>query len=412
VISYTYDEQDQLISETDPISGNTIHYTYDALGNRETKIVKDAAGKVLSTTNYTYNAMNQLTSIDDKSLTYNENGQLTDSREIHYDWDADGHLIQASRKVDGSSIAAYDYDEQGRRVRSIVGDVTTNYTYDGNSNRVLYETNASNQMTCYYTYTAGGQLLSMTRVGGNTYFYHYNAHGDVITVTDTQQNTVATYTYDAWGNILSQSGSFADENPYRYAGYRYDKETGLYYLMARYYNPQNGNFLSLDPDPGDEDDPQTQNGYSYANNNPVMMVDPDGHWAVALAAVWWVPGVGQAVVLVAAVAIIYYSYTYSRNDAVRFSRNKPGPPDPAAKGRAHTRVKRKGGKITGYTTYGKDGKPRKQFRGEEGRTHHDKINKRDVPRPNVKEWRYRKSPDGKKHRYKHVRRPYKREYPK
>jgi RHS repeat-associated protein len=276
VISYTYDEQDQLTSETDPISGNTIHYTYDALGNRETKIVKDAAGKVLSTTNYTYNAMNQLTAINDESLNYNENGQLIDNGEIRYDWDAEGRLIQASRKADGSSIAAYDYDEQGRRIRSVVGDVTTNYVYDGTSNRVLYETNASNQMTCYYTYTAGGQLLSMTRVGGETYFYHYNAHGDVITVTDTQQNTVATYTYDAWGNILSQSGSFADENPYRYAGYRYDKETGLYYLMARYYSPQNGNFLSLDPDPGDDDDPQTQNGYNYSNNNPVTMMDPDG----------------------------------------------------------------------------------------------------------------------------------------
>jgi RHS repeat-associated protein len=288
VISYTYDEQDQLTSETDSISGNTIHYTYDALGNRETKIVKDAAGKVLSTTNYTYNAMNQLTAVNDEPLTYNENGQLTDSGEIHYDWDADGHLIQASRKVDGSSIASYDYDEQGRRIRSVVGDITANYVYDGISNRVLYETNASNQMTCYYTYTAGGHLLSMTRVGGDTYFYHYNAHGDVIAVTDAQQNTVATYTYDAWGNILSQSGSFAEENPYRYAGYRYDKETGLYYLMARYYNPQHGNFLSLDPDPGDEDDPQTQNGYNYANNNPVIGTDPDGHF------VWFAVGLAFA----------------------------------------------------------------------------------------------------------------------
>jgi RHS repeat-associated protein len=235
--------------------------------------------------------MNQLTAVNDEPLTYNENGQLIDSGEIHYDWDAEGRLISASRKANGSSIAVYDYDEQGRRVRSIVGDVTTNYIYDGTSNRVLYETNASNQMTCYYTYTAGGQLLSMTRVGGDTYFYHYNAHGDVIAVTDIQQNTVATYTYDAWGNILSQSGSFAEENPYRYAGYRYDKETGLYYLMARYYNPQNGNFLSLDPDPGDDDDPQTQNGYNYANNNPVMMVDPDGHIA------WWVAAaVGGALI--------------------------------------------------------------------------------------------------------------------
>ena len=110
------------------------------------------------------------------------------------------------------------------------------------------------------------------------YFYHYNAHGDVIALTDAQGNIVARYQYDAWGNILSQSGALADENPYRYAGYQYDQETGLYYLIARYYHPVHGVFLSLDPDPGDADDILTQNGYTYANNNPVMLVDPDGHW--------------------------------------------------------------------------------------------------------------------------------------
>ncbi|GAC91883.1 Rhs family protein [Anoxybacillus flavithermus NBRC 109594] len=70
----------------------------------------------------------------------------------------------------------------------------------------------------------------------------------------------------------------ADENPYRYAGYQYNQETGLYYLIARYYHPTHGVFLSLDPDPGDADDILTQNGYTYANNNPVMLVDPDGHF--------------------------------------------------------------------------------------------------------------------------------------
>ena len=53
----------------------------------------------------------------------------------------------------------------------------------------------------------------------------------------------------------------------------------MYYLIARYYNPDHGVFLSVDPDPGDGDDPVTQNGYTYADNNPVMMVDPDGYKA-------------------------------------------------------------------------------------------------------------------------------------
>ncbi|MFJ7980071.1 RHS repeat-associated core domain-containing protein [Lysinibacillus xylanilyticus] len=69
-------------------------------------------------------------------------------------------------------------------------------------------------------------------------------------------------------------------NPHRYAGYRYDEDSKLYYLMARYYNPDTGVFLSLDPVRGDTMNPLSLNGYNYANNNPVMNVDPDGTAAV------------------------------------------------------------------------------------------------------------------------------------
>jgi RHS repeat-associated protein len=99
---------------------------------------------------------------------------------------------------------------------------------------------------------------------------------------------VARYEYDTWGQLLSKSGEMAAENPYRYAGYQYDEKTGLYYLIARYYHPTHGVFLSMDPDPGDSDDILTQNGYTYANNNPVMLVDPDGHFF------WFVVNAGFA----------------------------------------------------------------------------------------------------------------------
>ncbi len=89
-------------------------------------------------------------------------------------------------------------------------------------------------------------------------------------MTDANGQVVANYEYDAWGNVLKNDAKgIAAENPFGYAGYLYDKEIGMYYLIARYYNP----------DPGDEDDPVTQNGYTYADNNPVMNVDSDGHLA-------------------------------------------------------------------------------------------------------------------------------------
>ncbi|EJR57639.1 RHS repeat-associated core domain-containing protein [Bacillus toyonensis] len=103
-------------------------------------------------------------------------------------------------------------------------------------------------------------------------------------MTDQNGQVVASYEYDAWGNVLkSDAKGIAADNPFGYAGYMYDKEIGMYYLIARYYNPEHGVFLSIDPDLGDEDDPVTQNGYTYGDNNPVMMTDPDGKWA------WLVP---------------------------------------------------------------------------------------------------------------------------
>ncbi|WP_283949979.1 RHS repeat-associated core domain-containing protein, partial [Bacillus cereus] len=103
-------------------------------------------------------------------------------------------------------------------------------------------------------------------------------------------------------NVLkSDAKGIAAENPFGYAGYMYDKEIGMYYLIARYYNPDHGVFLSVDPDPGDDDDPVTMNGYTYGDNNPVMMVDADGHAAIA-AGIYLVPGFGQAA-LIATLAV-------------------------------------------------------------------------------------------------------------
>ncbi|PJM66162.1 hypothetical protein BLX91_04335 [Bacillus subtilis] len=139
-----------------------------------------------------------------------------------------------------------------------------------------------------YTYGDSGQLLAFTQ-NGKKYFYHYNAQGDVIAISDSTGKTVAKYQYDAWGNpTKTEASDEVKDNRYRYAGYQYDEETGLYYLMARYYEPRNGVFLPLDPDPGSDGDSLDQNGYAYGNNNPVMNVDPDGHW------VWLVVNAGFA----------------------------------------------------------------------------------------------------------------------
>lgn len=112
-----------------------------------------------------------------------------------------------------------------------------------------------------------------------SYFFWTNQRGDVVSIVDKSGNSVGSYSYDAYGNVLSESGTIAKENLIRYAGYYYDSETKHYYLQARYYDPQNGNFLAMDPQPGNDSNPITQNGYTYAGNNPVMNADPTGlYW--------------------------------------------------------------------------------------------------------------------------------------
>ncbi|SFA43460.1 RHS repeat-associated core domain-containing protein [Anoxybacillus pushchinoensis] len=271
---YRYDALDQLVEEQWP-DGTTIEYTYDGFGNR-TKIVKTKEGSSTTTT-ADYNAANQLVRFGDETITYDANGNRTEDSEYQYEWNEADQLVAITRKGESAPFVTYKYDDDGRRIQKTVNGVVTNYHYQGDSLNVLYETDASGNVVQSYVYGENGQLLAMKK-GGATYFYHYNAHGDVIALTDAQGNVVARYEYDTWGQLLSKSGEMADENPYRYAGYQYDEETGLYYLIARYYHPTHGVFLSMDPDPGDSDDILTQNGYTYANNNPVMMVDPDGHF--------------------------------------------------------------------------------------------------------------------------------------
>jgi len=102
----------------------------------------------------------------------------------------------------------------------------------------------------------------------------------VVALTDAAGTVVATHEYDAFGNHLAAIGSVV--NPYRYAGYRWDAETGLYYLNARYYAPSVGRFITRDAFHGFEDDPASLNGYNYAHSNPVRFVDPSGYFATAI----------------------------------------------------------------------------------------------------------------------------------
>ena len=112
------------------------------------------------------------------------------------------------------------------------------------------------------------------------YLYVYNATGDVIGIVDDTLTMVVEYTYSPWGEILSTTGDEANTigviNPFRYRGYYYDEETELYYLNARYYDPETGRFISADT-VLDQGSIIGINLFAYCYNNPVNMADSNGY---------------------------------------------------------------------------------------------------------------------------------------
>ena len=123
-------------------------------------------------------------------------------------------------------------------------------------------------------------------LNGTEYYYIRNAQNDIIGMFDKTGTQVVSYIYDTWGKLIAIDGSLKDsvgvKNPYRYRGYRYDTETGLYYLNARYYNAERGRFINADGIVSTPGELLSENMFAYCSNNPVNFWDPSGKFLFAL----------------------------------------------------------------------------------------------------------------------------------
>ena len=126
---------------------------------------------------------------------------------------------------------------------------------------------------------ASGTPMSV-KYGNTTYYYAANIQGDIMAILDTAGNAVVEYTYDAWGNIHSVTGSLAntigETNPLTYRGYVYDHEIGYYYLQSRYYDPEVGRFINGDEYAATGTGLLGSNMFAYCNNNSVNLFDKTG----------------------------------------------------------------------------------------------------------------------------------------
>jgi len=193
----------------------------------------------------------------------------------------------------------------------VTGTQTVTHEYLTLNGKVARETiRTNNTLTAVldFVYDESGKPFALkystNGTSFQTYYYVLNLQGDVVKlihyIPGFEYESVATYEYDAWGNILSSSGKLAEINPLRYRGYYYDNETGFYYLQSRYYNPAIHRWINSDSLIGQAENIQGTNLFSYCFNNPVNMTDSTGNWP-KLSTIFAV--VAVAAVAVAAVAV-------------------------------------------------------------------------------------------------------------
>ena len=312
MLRYGYDELGQLVREDNRYTGKSYTWKYDEAGNilnRKTYAYTiGALGTVQNTVIYGYDTGNWgdlLISFNGQSIAYDDMGNPGT-------WNGSALTWQGRRLMSYGSNT-YTYNADGIRTSKTVNGVEHIYHLSGT--QILDEEWTENgvQHLIVYSYDASGSPISMTyrqstdaATEAEVYFLASNPQGDITYIYDIDGNRVVTYNYDAWGNILSISGTKASTigryNPFRYRGYYYDTETGFYYVSSRYYDPGIGRFINADAAVGQIGNVQGTNMFTYCFNNPVNMSDPTGNWP-KLSTIFKVVAVAAAVVAVAAVCV-------------------------------------------------------------------------------------------------------------
>ena len=176
----------------------------------------------------------------------------------------------------GDDTITYKYDSNGLRTQKNNGSKTTSYYYDSNNNLIAMNVEG---YVLYFYYDSNGNVTSFSH-NANIYYYVKNLQDDVVKIIDQAGTVYASYVYDAWGNIESDSGEpiLRRLNPFRYRSYVYDNETGLYYLQSRYYDPTTGRFLNADVYCDTQSgSPLSTNMFAYCENNSVTNLDVFGY---------------------------------------------------------------------------------------------------------------------------------------
>ncbi len=260
VYSYQYDNNGNIVSVTEQVKDGTTQtstYSYDKLSRLSG--VKRADG---TETQYSYD-------LRGNRVTQKDSRNLPDEKATNYRYDLQNTLISAA--IEGIKTT-FDYLPDGLRWKKTNGSKVTQYSYNG-SDQVIGDQTSNGTLSSYIR--GDRVLVKKDLTNQKDYYYLYNGHGDVVQMIGTDGSLVNSYQYDEWGNLTQQKETVANE--FKYAGETYDAETGLYYLKARYYDPNVGRFVNEDTVEGEVNNPLSLNIYGYVSNNPLIYIDPTGH---------------------------------------------------------------------------------------------------------------------------------------
>ncbi|WP_371811785.1 RHS repeat-associated core domain-containing protein [Brevibacillus sp. HB1.3] len=325
-VGYTYDNANRLNSVAIPGVGTTT-YTYDISNSGETNAVSyPGQPKAMQQSVSSFGEKTALNHADGWNETngYDLFGNITSQKRsgTNYGLFVYDKLSRIKEESVEGNVKQYSYDKRGNRqvyanapvdiLRSyeMKHDLfnrlqeykdekgTTTYTYYPGGLRATKQQTGSVTDTTHYVYLDGQVIEELTQdsrvkarnVFGNQLIwrkdyasnlegtYYYNSHGDVVKIKAPNGNVLNTYDYDIWGNLIADKVKETISNPFMYAGEMFDKESGFYYLRARYYDPKIGRFISEDTYKGQVDNPLSLNRYTYTHNNPIRFIDPSGHY--------------------------------------------------------------------------------------------------------------------------------------
>ena len=236
-----------------------------------------------------------LTKYNGVDITYDEIGNpLSYYNGNSYSFTWQGRRLVGATK--GSKEMSFSYNDEGFRTSKTVNGVTTNYYYQG-SLLIAEERNLS--IIVYFYDENGSPFGYQYRAADYEYgewdFFAYekNIFGDIVAVYDNSGTKLVSYVYDAWGKCKTTthatSATAAVNNPYRYKGYYYDFDLGMYYLQTRYYDAEICRFINADSViSGTGETVQGYNLFAYCFNNPINMSDPTGSWPkwIETTAIW------------------------------------------------------------------------------------------------------------------------------